>query len=99
MKLFLLRDGAKRTRLVTPHDEAHATVPDEVCPRCAQPLLVHGTGRRASEDDQAWEADAFAVCCGAPIGLLRLEMNTLFGVREDEAVLRGRARVYLGGGQ
>ena len=47
-----------------------------------------------SADDRAWEADAVALCCRSTVGILRVEMSTLFGVREDELVLRGRCRVY-----
>lgn len=55
---------------------------------------VQGTGRRPSEDDRAYEADAVAACCGQRVGLLRLEVSTLFGVREDEAVARLGVRIY-----
>lgn len=55
---------------------------------------VAGSGRRPSDDDRAWEADAGCVACKAHLGILRVETNTLFGVREDERVLRGRCRVY-----
>lgn len=91
MKAFLTVDH-KRTRL-TPHSD-HA-VADKPCPHCsATPLKVAGTGRRPSKDDRAWEADAVALCCKKAVGIIRVEMSTIFGVREDEAVLHGRCRVY-----
>ncbi len=94
MKMFLLLDGAKRTIAVPHHGAAYAQV-EGSCPlcRCAD-FKVAGEGRRASTDDRAWEADARALCCNASVGTIRVEPNTLFGVREDEAVLRGRCRVY-----
>ncbi len=56
---------------------------------CAQ-----GTGRRPSVDDRAYEADAVSACCSKAVGTLRLEVSTLFGVREDEAVARLGVRIY-----
>jgi len=65
------------------------------CPLCGvTPLRVQGTGKRPSADDRAYEADGIAVCCSQPVGLIRAEVSTLFGVREDRAVLVGRCRVY-----
>lgn len=55
---------------------------------------VAGTGRRISSDDRAYEADAVALCCEKRVGLLRVETGTLFGVREDEAVMRLGVRIY-----
>jgi len=83
-------------------DQRHALAPGEnygeatiACPHCAHaPLQVQGTGKRPSEDDRAYEADAVSVCCSRPVGLIRAEVSTLFGVREDRAVLMGRCRVY-----
>lgn len=90
-RIYLV-SGSERLR-VTEHG-AYGVV-EGVCPKCgAAPLKVQGTGRRPSADDRAWEADAVAVCCGAYVGTLRAEVNTLFGVREDRAVLEGRCRVY-----
>jgi hypothetical protein len=45
-------------------------------------------------DDRAWEADGYCTACKAHVGTIRVEPDTLFGVREDEAVLMGRCRVY-----
>lgn len=59
------------------------------CPACgAAEFLVGGLGKRPSHDGQAWEADARAECCGGHVGLLRIETDTLFGVREDRAMQR-----------
>ena len=95
MRIFLLiRDAPKRTAK-PPHPEADHVIIDGACPLCGcKDFRTAGTGKRPSEDDRAWEADARALCCGKPVGVLRVETNTLFGVREDETVLRGRCRVY-----
>ena len=76
-------------------DSDHAVIEGQACPSCkALPWRVQGHGRRPSEDDRALEADASCKACGVPAGVLRVEVNTLFGVREDRAVLEGRCRVY-----
>jgi len=43
---------------------------------------------------RAYEADGYTACCGAYLGIIRVEPSTIFGLREDEAVLYGRVRVY-----
>lgn len=90
-------------RAVTDVTSTYAFV-EGACPHCkTEPLKVRGTGRRPSQDDRAYEADGFCVDCREPVGLIRNEVETLFGVREDEAVVaevtRGGAtvgRVYGG---
>lgn len=95
--VFLLVAG-ERWPLTVPFEGcAHAVAKDRACPACGalDAFGVVGKGRRISADDRAWEADGFATCCGAPVGLIRHEPSTIFGVREDaEVLLHGRARVY-----
>jgi len=96
MKHFLIRDG-KRHKLTLDFPEASfARVADEKCPHCgSEQFGVAGTGKRPSKDDRAWEADAVSTCCKKPVGTIRVETGTLFGVREDAEVLSGRyGRVY-----
>ncbi len=98
MKVFLIRDGARRKCSVPFHGKTaadHVVVIGESCPHCKdKPFKVGGANMRVSTDDQAYESDAGCMSCKKPVGTFRAEMNTLFGVREDEAVLHGRARVY-----
>lgn len=57
------------------------------CPHChSDELLIAGTGRRASRDGNAHEADGYALCCGSYVGTIRADVDTIFGVREDEDV-------------
>lgn len=72
--------------------EKHASAPID-CPACGKTLRVRGLGKSPSADDRAWEADAVCVDCEAPCGVIRVEMETMFGIREDIAVGL-RARVY-----
>jgi hypothetical protein len=95
VKIFLLIEGEARRKASLPHEDADHALVDGACPLCrATPWGVQGTGRRPSKDDLAWEADAVTTCCKKHVGVIRAEMNTLFGVREDAAVLNSRCRVY-----
>lgn len=77
------------------HENADRVVAPGSCPHCQHtPFEVRGENRRDAADDRALEADGFCPYCGKEVGLLRVEMNTLFGVKEDRAVLQGRCRVY-----
>ncbi len=98
--------GGKRKAFEPFSGSDHALIVGS-CPKCghveqASPghgvsgdvFKAAGTNKRIAPDDRHWEADAVALCCRAPIGTFRLEVNTLFGIREDIAVLQGRCRVY-----
>lgn len=89
--MFLIRDGE---RLPIASHGSHATCDGLKCPKCDGVLRIGGSGKRPSSDDRAWEADGYSLCCLVPVGLIRVEVDTIFGVREDEAVLNGRCRVY-----
>jgi hypothetical protein len=57
------------------------------CPNCgAKPWRVRCDNCRESEDDRHLEGEAKCCGCGAFVGLLRVEIATLFGLREDRAV-------------
>ena len=90
---LLLSEGRRRCRLQAP-DADHATAEGR-CPTCrAEPFRVQGTGKRIAADDRAYEADAVCLACTQFIGTLRVEVNTLFGLREDEAVFRSGVKIY-----
>lgn len=105
-KLWLLvMEGPRRKARERAPNADHAVVSGP-CPGCGESkpydcaagdlegFRVQGTGRRIADDDRAYEADAVSVCCNRRVGVLRLETNTLFGVREDEAVSRLGVRIY-----
>jgi hypothetical protein len=94
--IYLVRDGKKVATMREPFPGApHAVVKDLPCPACADaPFKVAGSGMAPSEDDRAYEAEGYCCACKAHVGRIRAEVNTLFGVREDRAVLQGRCRVY-----
>ena len=94
MRMFLLADAGKR-KMREPFPGADHAVVDGACPLCGDdPFKVGGSGRRPSKDDRAWESDGYCMACRGCVGVLRVEPNTLFGVREDEAVSRLGCRIY-----
>ncbi len=68
------------------------------CAECgASPMrVVGGESRFATGKDRhdTYEASAHCVQCKTRVGTLRVKMNTLFGLEEDERVLNGMCRVY-----
>jgi len=92
MKVFLIHDGARAPLRVVNESWAES---DAACPACARtPLRVRGDGKRMSDDDRAYEANAVCYDCGVFVGVIRAEVDTMFGVREDQAIGL-RARVYV----
>lgn len=97
--ILIMKHAPERRKCKVPFEGADHALAEGRCPYCnvqedGGSFKVAGSGRRPSDDDRAWEADAGCVACKAHLGVLRVETNTLFGVREDERVLRGRCRVY-----
>lgn len=94
MKITLLSPSGTRP-CKAPYEGADHVAAEGACPQCkANPFKVAGNGMRPSADDRAWEADATCWACRKHVGTLRVDTGTLFGVREDRAVLEGRCRVY-----
>ena len=94
MRGFLLIDGEPRREFKVPEDYVTTAEVDGGCPLCGEPLIIYGKGKRISQDDRAYEADGFCHTCEECIGVICVEVPTLFGLREDAAVLEGRCRVY-----
>ena len=93
--IWLIFAQGPKVKLAVPYEGADHAIAATACPLCGtKELRVAGRNVRASVDDRAWEADGYALCCKVALGLVRYETNTLFGVREDMAVLGGRCRVY-----
>jgi len=83
----------RRCRLLSP--DANDATAEGRCPTCsAEPFRVQGTGRRIAADDHAYEADAVCLACSQIVGTLRVDANTLFGLREDEAVFQSGVKIY-----
>jgi hypothetical protein len=97
-RFFLLTPAPARVAIEPPKTIGAPGEADCPCPSCGSPapLRVRGNAPHLTADDRAIEAPAVTDCCGATVGTLRAEPETLFGVREDRAVLEGRPRVYGG---
>lgn len=94
LRCWLIHDG-KRFKCAPPYPEADHAVVEGACPECKiDPLKIVGKNNHVTADDRAWEADGFCLSCERPVGLIRFEPETLFGIHEDIAVLNGRPRVY-----
>lgn len=98
MKVTLHMDG-ERTRDVQPSGDGRFATAAGACPCCkADPFDVHGTGMTRGGPDprrcDRYTSPAVCLACRVGVGTLVAEMDTLFGLAEDEAVLEGRPRVY-----
>ena len=96
MKITVEIQG-KRYAAKPPHDQALYVVVSGVdpCPGCKKegPLEVQGAGKHIESRD-TYAAVAVTRCCSRQIGTIRVMVNTIFGIEEDEAVQCGRWRVY-----
>jgi hypothetical protein len=73
--------------------EADHADAEGACPACGvEPFGVVGKNMHHTFD--TYIADGHCTACKAHVGELRVKVNTLFGIDEDEAVLNGRCRVY-----
>ncbi len=93
MKVTLILDGAPQRPCALPESNAFA-IASGACPLCRKaPFHVVGRNNHAV-DDRYYEAQARCCACSGDVGTLHAEPSTIFGLREDEAVLHGRPRVY-----
>ena len=90
-KVVLVREG-KEIHLTPSGDSALLA---GACPKCgAESCWIQGGDMRIGSDDRHYASTGVALCCGERVGEIRAYPDTLFGLREDEAVLHGRPRVY-----
>lgn len=90
-----------KTTLTVQHDDVRKVQPiDEhaiaegACPKCKHdPFLVAGTGQSVESHD-TYRADAVCLSCKERVGVLRVQVETIFGVEEDERVQGGPWKVY-----
>jgi len=79
-----------------PYPGANRVFVEAACPECKAeaPIDIRGRGIK-SHDHDTYYADAEHVGCGGSLGTLHAKVDTIFGIEEDEAMLKhGRARVY-----
>jgi hypothetical protein len=92
--IFETRDGETRKGKL-PHAEADHCVVEGACPHCgATPFKAAGVRGSMTKGHDRYTSDAGCVGCKVVTGKLVVVVNTIFGIEEDERVLRGRCRVY-----
>ncbi len=85
--------GPPTTNVVPVESGDFAEVPGFECDACHSDLRVRGALTGHSRD--TYRATALCFNCGHQIGTLEAQVDTIFGIDEDEAMLvHGRARVY-----
>ena len=100
MKQWLEIQFANRTEkheLRADPDNREIGIVNRGCPGChAFPLaLVASSPQIAHGKTDTLRANGHTKCCGDQVGYVYQQQETLFGLEEDQAVLRfGRARVY-----
>ena len=92
-KPIIVIDGTPH-KVVPPYSGAeYADVPDVDCPKCSEPLQVQGAGKHIVEYD-TYASTAVCTKCHEAVGELRLKVNTLFGLEEDERVFSMGIKIY-----
>lgn len=93
MKIALVI-GERRIDARLPYQGADHVLVDETCPDCEHDAPTKLRGRDQRHSHSKYHAIAVALCCGARIGQLEVEVQTVFGIEEDRRVLAGPWRVY-----
>lgn len=84
----------KKAQLKMPAEDVLAVeVPGVKCQCGAEPLFVSGCGKRIHNHD-TYRADAVCPKCDGHVGVLYLQVSTLFGLEEDERVFSMGVRIY-----
>lgn len=91
MKITLTTNDDRTLAAKLPHPDSTCVEISEACSKCDSRLVF---GRDQTHDHDTYVAPAFCVGCGNGRGTLRVKVDTLFGIEEDERVLHGRWRVY-----
>lgn len=95
--LHIQRQSGVDQRKVRRNPDGPATlIASGACPGCAtEPFLIRlVTKADPQDDDRTLVAGSRCVRCGDNVGYVHIKADTLFGLREDRAVLDGRWRVY-----
>lgn len=91
MEVYLVREGRKWPLTIEASQEK-ARLQRSVC-ECGETAVV-GTGIHYSSDGRNYEATGCCSNCRKVLGKIVAEPDSIFGAREDDAVLHGRCRVY-----
>ena len=97
--LEINRTSGIEKRLVTSDEGGGTATAEGACPGCgAIPFRIAGGGKerdpRSPDDTYRSGGRCMSADCAAPVGWIYQKVSTIFGLEEDERVLRGRCRVY-----
>lgn len=93
-KLTLELWEGKKTKLKLPDkDSISVDVPNTKCPDCHEPLVVSGGNKRVGAFD-TYHSDAVCTKCNKHVGTLKLKVDTLFGIEEDQRVFSMGIKIY-----
>ena len=92
MKITIVFSGGRAIEAKRPPESSKVVETDETCPECKEPLRVYGGD--TTQDHDTYSAPAYCWACRSEIGTIKVRVQTIFGIEEDNAVLNGRCRVY-----
>jgi len=64
------------------------------CPHCKASAPIKVQGGESFHDHDTYTCAAFCVGCKGSLGKMKVQVDTIFGIEEDNRVLNGRWRVY-----
>lgn len=97
MKITLTLNNGDVRSAKRPYENADHAVASGACPGCkAEPFKVAGCGKSIDPDRRhdTYRADAVCIACSGHVGILRVKVDTLFGIEEDERVASMGIRIY-----
>lgn len=99
VRVTLTDHTGKVHRVKPPYKDAAFVATNLTCPHCGEEnMKVAGTGKHIDPDHRHDTYKAQAVHddehCRGHVGVLRVKVNTLFGIEEDERVFSMGVRIY-----
>lgn len=99
MKITMTMEDGTTRECTIPYDGCDYVVVEGKCPNPActhpdSPFHVAGVKGTMVKGFNTFTSDAGCIGCKTVSGKLVVTVDTLFGIEEDERVLRGRCRVY-----
>jgi len=93
MKMSIKLLGKKKIPIRPPPQSEYVEI-DEECPNCKdRPVILTGGGKHIAGYD-TYEAPAICCKCEKVVGTFYAKVSTIFGLEEDEAVMRMGAKIY-----
>lgn len=95
MKIFVLLSNKDEREGSLKHSSAERVDVEGVCPSCGHtPFQVCGIGGKTVRRFDNIQQDAMCLECETVIGTVKAVFDTIFGLDEDERVLKGPQKVF-----